>query len=124
MTTPNGIPRLAGLSWGAEDLSAEIGAKTNRDRLGNWLPPYELARSLCLFAAHAAGVSAIDTVYTDFRDEDGLVRYASNAARDGFNGMLAIHPGQVGIIQSAFMPDDDEIARAKRIVELFDAHPE
>ena len=120
----NATPRLAGLSWGAEDLSAEVGAKANRDEQGNWLPPYELARSLCLFAAHAAGVAAIDTVFTDFRDDAGLVGYASNAARDGFTGMLAIHPGQVDIIQSAFMPGDDEIARAKRIVELFEAHPD
>lgn len=116
--------RLAGLSWGAEDLSAEIGAKANRDADGNWLPPYELARSLCLFAAHAAGVAAIDTVFTDFRDEAGLVRYATNAARDGFSAMLAIHPGQVDVIQSAFMPDDEEIARARRIVELFEANPD
>ncbi|MDJ0916936.1 MAG: CoA ester lyase [Woeseiaceae bacterium] len=116
--------RLEGLSWGAEDLSAEVGAKANRDAEGNWLPPYELARSLCLFAAHAAEVAAIDTVFTDFRDDTGLVRYATNAARDGFNGMLAIHPGQVEIIQSAFMPADDEIARARRIVELFEAHPD
>lgn len=118
------LPRLYGLSWGAEDLSAEIGAKANRDEDGKWLPPYELARSLCLFAAHAAGVAAIDTVFTDFRDEAGLVRYATNAARDGFNAMLAIHPGQVDVIQSAFMPGDAEIARARRIVELFEAHPE
>lgn len=118
------MPRLHGLSWGAEDLSAEIGAKANRDEDGNWLPPYELARSLCLFAAHAAGVAAIDTVFTDFRDEAGLVRYATNAARDGFSAMLAIHPAQVDVIQSAFMPGDDEIARARRIVALFEAHPD
>ena len=120
----NATARLEGLSWGAEDLSAEVGARTNRDEEGNWLPPYELARSLCLFAAHAAEVAAIDTVFTDFKDDTGLVRYASNAARDGFTGMLAIHPGQVDIIQSAFMPGDDEIARAKRIVELFEAQPD
>lgn len=118
------MPRLYGLSWGAEDLSAEIGAKANRDEDGYWLPPYELARSLCLFAAHAAGVAAIDTVFTDFRDEAGLVRYAANAARDGFSAMLAIHPAQVDVIQSAFMPGDDEIARARRIVALFEANPD
>lgn len=88
------IPRLAGLSWGAEDLSAALGAKARRDDAGNWLPPYELARSLCLVAAAAAEVPAFDTVFTDFRDADGLARYASNAARDGFAGMLAIH--QIG----------------------------
>lgn len=115
--------RLSGLSWGAEDLSAEIGAKANRDADGRWLPPYELARSLCLFAAHAAGVAAIDTVYTDFRDEEGLAGYASNAARDGFSGMLAIHPAQVPVIQGAFTPGAAEIDRARAIVRLFDEHP-
>jgi len=115
--------RLAGLSWGAEDLSAAVGASANRDGDGNWLPPYELARSLCLFAAVAAEVAAIDTVFTDFRDEQGLVRYAAKARRDGFSGMLAIHPGQVDAINAAFLPSTDEIERAQRIVALFDAHP-
>lgn len=117
------MPRLAGLSWGAEDLSAAVGASAVRDADGNWLPPYELARSLCLFAAAAAEVAAIDTVFTDFRDEQGLVRYAAKARRDGFNGMLAIHPGQVEAINAAFLPSADEIERAERIVALFDAHP-
>ncbi len=116
-------PRLFGLSWGAEDLSSELGASANRDEAGNWLPPYELARSLCLFAAHNASVEAIDTVFTDFRDRDGLARYAANAARDGFTGMLAIHPDQVDVIQAAFTPSDEAIAEARRIVELFDANP-
>lgn len=116
-------PRLAGLSWGAEDLSAAVGASANRDADGNWLPPYEFARSLCLFAAAAAEVAAIDTVFTDFRDQQGLVRYATKARRDGFSGMLAIHPGQVEAINAAFVPSADEIERAERIVALFDAHP-
>ena len=115
--------RLAGLTWGAEDLSAAIGATTNRDEAGNWLPPYELARSLCLFAAAAAEVPAIDTVFTDFRDSKGLAAYAANARRDGFRGMLAIHPGQVDIINEAFAPSTAEIERAQQIVELFAAHP-
>ena len=114
------VPRLAGLSWGAEDLSAAVGASTNRDETGNWLPLYEMARSLCLVAAAAAEVAAIDTVYTDFRDQDGLRRYAAAARRDGFSGMLAIHPAQVEIINAAFEPSADEIERAHRIVALFD----
>ena len=117
-------PRLAGLTWGAEDLSAAVGATGNRDDAGNWLPPYELARSLCLFAASAAGVAAIDTVYTDYKDSQGLARYASNARRDGFSGMLAIHPDQVDPINDAFRPSGEEIDRAKRIIELFADNPE
>lgn len=116
-------PRLAALSWGAEDLAAALGATDNRDEEGNWLPPYELARSLCLYAAAAADVAAIDTVYTDFRDTDGLSQYAANAWRDGFSGMLAIHPAQVEVINNAFVPAAEEIERAERIVALFDDNP-
>ena len=116
-------PRLAGLTWGAEDLSAALGARANRDESGNWLPPYELARSLCLIAAAAAEVPAFDTVYTDFRDASGLARYATNAARDGFVGMLAIHPAQVETINSAFSPRAEDVERAERIVALFEANP-
>jgi citrate lyase subunit beta/citryl-CoA lyase len=112
-------PRLEALSWGAEDLSAAIGARDNRDEAGNWLPVFEMARSLCLLAAAAAEVAAIDTVFTDFRDEKGLVRYATNACRDGFTGMLAIHPAQIGPINAAFSPSASEIKRAQRIVDLF-----
>jgi len=115
--------RLFGLSWGAEDLSAALGAADNRDENGNWLPTYEMARSFCLLAAAAAGVSAIDTVFTDYKNVDGLRRYASNARRDGFSGMLAIHPAQVEIINAAFLPTPEEIAQAEKIVELFDANP-
>lgn len=117
-------PRLAGLTWGAEDLSAAVGASANRDSNGNWLPPYELARSLCLFAAASASVPAIDTVYTDFKNTNGLAEYAAAARRDGFEGMLAIHPAQVPIINEAFVPDDAEVERAQRIVDLFAEHPE
>lgn len=116
--------RLGGLAWGAEDLSAAVGAMASRDATGAWLPPYELARSLCLFAASAAGVPAVDTVYTDFRDDDGLAAYAARARRDGFAGMLAIHPAQVDIINDAFSPSDAEIERARRIVALFEANPD
>ncbi len=115
--------RLAGLSWGAEDLSTAVGASANREEGGSWLAPYELARSLCLFAAAAAGIPAFDTVFTDFRDAEGLAKYASNARRDGFTGMLAIHPAQVDVINNAFRLRDEEIARAQRIVDLFDANP-
>ncbi len=116
--------RLAALSWGAEDLSAALGASASRDDAGNWLPTYELARSLALCAAAAAGVAAIDTVYTDFRDTDGLAKYAANACRDGFSGMLAIHPAQVDIINRAFVPTAAEIERAMRIVALFADNPD
>ncbi len=117
------VPRLAGLSWGAEDLAAAVGATTNRDDDGNWLPQFEMARSLCLFAAAAAEVAAIDTVYTDFRNHDGLLRYAANARRDGFSGMLAIHPDQVETINSAFEPTAEELERAALIIRLFDESP-
>ena len=111
------------MSWGAEDLSAAVGASTNRDADGSWLPPYELARSLCLFAAAAAEVAAIDTVYTDYRNAEGLANYAANARRDGFTGMLAIHPAQVDVINRAFVPTAAELERAERIVALFDENP-
>lgn len=116
--------RLAGLSWGAEDLSVAVGASANRDEQGDWLPTYELARSLCLLAAAAAAVPAFDTVFTDFRDDDGLRRYAANARRDGFSGMLAIHPAQVALINAAFLPTRAEIEKAERIVALFEENPE
>ena len=116
-------PRLAGLTWGAEDLSAALGARARRDESGNWLPPYELARSLCLFAAAAAEVPAVDTVYTDFRDAEGLASFAARAARDGFTGMLAIHPAQVATINAAFSPSDADVKRAERIIALFRDNP-
>ena len=116
--------RLLALSWGAEDLSSAVGASANRDESGNWLPPYELARSLCLFAASAATVAAIDTVYTDYRDLDGLATCAARARRDGFEGMLAIHPDQVAVINAAFAATAAEIERANRIVDLFAENPD
>lgn len=116
--------RLGGITWGAEDLSAALGAATARDALGDWLPPYQLARSLCLFAAAAAEVPAIDTVYTDFRDAEGLAASAARARRDGFVGMLAIHPAQLDVINDAFTPTTEEIARAKKIVAAFADNPD
>ena len=115
--------RLRGLTWGAEDLSMVVGATTNRDEAGDWLPPYQLARSLSLFAAASAGVPAIDTVYTDYRNLDGLAKYVFSARRDGFEGMLAIHPDQVAVINDAFLPTAIEVDRARRIVDLFAAEP-
>jgi citrate lyase subunit beta/citryl-CoA lyase len=115
--------RLAGLTWGAEDLSAAIGATANKDASGRWTAPFELARSLCLFGAHAAGVRAIDTLYSDFRDAEGLRASCEEARRDGFSGKLAIHPGQVEIINRAFSPSEEEVEQARRIVALFEENP-
>jgi citrate lyase subunit beta/citryl-CoA lyase len=115
--------RLAGLTWGAEDLGTALGALANKDRDGNWTSPFQLARNLCLFAAHAAGVAAVDTIYADFRDPEGLRATCDEARRDGFSGKLAIHPDQVAVINSAFTPSEEEIIQARRIVELFAANP-
>ena len=115
---------LAGLTWGAEDLPAAIGAQTSREADGRFTPPYELARSLTLFAAHAAGVPAIETVFPAFRDEQGLAAYAARGLRDGFNGMMAIHPAQVPVINAAFTPSPDAVAHARAVVEAFAANPD
>ena len=115
--------RLCGLTWGAEDLPAAIGASTSRESDGSYTAPYQLARSLTLFGAHAAGVAAIETVYPDFRDLDGLAAYAARGRRDGFTGMMAIHPSQVPVINAAFSSSAGEIARAQAIVDLFAANP-
>ena len=115
-----GSERLAALTWGAEDLPAAIGAATSREPDGSYTAPYELARSLCLFGAAAAGVLAIDTVFPAFRDLDGLAAYAARARRDGFAGMMAIHPDQVPVINSAFTPDPAEIEHARRVVAAFE----
>jgi citrate lyase subunit beta/citryl-CoA lyase len=115
--------RLAGLTWGAEDLSAELGAETNRDIDGSWLDPYRLARSLCLAGASAAEVQAIDTVYVDFRNDDGLRRETEGARRDGFTAKLAIHPGQVAAINEVFTPSTEAIAHARAVIAAFAAQP-
>jgi citrate lyase subunit beta/citryl-CoA lyase len=114
---------LAGLTWGAEDLPAAIGATTAREADGSYTAPYQLARALTLFGAHAAGTAAIETVYPDFRDLEGLAAYAARAQRDGFTGMMAIHPAQVPVINAAFTPSAQDVARAQAIVDLFAAHP-
>jgi citrate lyase subunit beta/citryl-CoA lyase len=117
-TYQSASPRLAGLSWGAEDLAADTGASATRID-GSWTEPVRMVRSLALFGAAAAGVPAIDTVYTDFRDLDGLRRECADAIRDGFSAKLAIHPDQVEIINSTFTPSADAIAGAERIVAAF-----
>lgn len=115
--------RLVGLTWGAEDLPAAIGASTSRNEDGSYTQPYEVARALTLFAAHASGIAAIDTVFPAIKDEAGLAAYAMRARRDGFTGMMAIHPSQVGPINAAFTPSADEAARAQAIVDAFAANP-
>jgi citrate lyase subunit beta/citryl-CoA lyase len=117
------IPRLAGLTWGAEDLSAAIGASRKRDAEGRWTDAFRMVRAQVLLAAHACGLAAIDTLYADFRDLAGLERTAHESRADGFAGMLAIHPDQVPVINAAFLPSEDEIAEARRIVEAFAAAP-
>jgi len=119
----NASPRLIGLTWGPEDLSAELGAATNRDARGELTEPYRLARSMCLYAAAAAKVPAIETVYVDFRNSDGLRRDTEAARRDGFTGRLAIHPAQVPVINEVFTPTPAEIEKAKAVVAAFAAKP-
>jgi citrate lyase subunit beta / citryl-CoA lyase len=118
-----GTPRLAALTWGAEDIATALGASTNRDAAGVYEFPYQLARTLCLAGAAAAGVAAIETIHGDFRDPDGLEQVATGARRGGFTGMMAIHPDQVAIINTAFSPSEEELARAQRIVDLFASNP-
>jgi citrate lyase subunit beta / citryl-CoA lyase len=115
--------RLTALTWGAEDLSADLGAEANRDAQGDFLDPYRLARALCLAAAAAAEVVALDTVYVDFRNEAGLRRECEEARRDGFQGKMAIHPAQVATINDVFTPKPEAIAKAKAIVAAFASQP-
>ena len=116
-------PRLTGITWGAEDLSAELGAETNRDADGRFTSPYMLARNLSLAAAASARVQAIDTVYADFRHMEGLRAEAIEARRDGFTAKMAIHPAQVAIINEVFTPAADEIAKAQAVIAAFAADP-
>lgn len=113
--------RLAALAWGAEDLCADIGAAANRDGAGLFTGPFRLARDLLLFGAAAAGVDAIDTVFTALADEAGLARECAGAARDGFAGKLAIHPAQIPVINAAFTPAPEAVAEAQAIVAAFAA---
>lgn len=118
-----GAPRLAAMSWGAEDLADSLGALVNTEADGRYRPSYELARSLCLLGAAAASVPAIETIMADFRDLEGLRARAELVRRDGFRGMLAIHPDQVPVINAAFTPSEAEAAEAREIVRLFAAKP-
>jgi len=116
-------PRLVALTWGAEDLSAALGATKNKEPDGAWTSPYEIARAQCLFAASAAEVAPIDTVFVDFRDAEVLERDCRRSRRDGFVGRLAIHPDQVAVINRCYAPSEAEIAHARKIVAAFDANP-
>jgi citrate lyase subunit beta / citryl-CoA lyase len=118
-----GCARVVALTWGAEDLADSIGASSNRNPDGGYGFTYELARSLCLLGAATAGVAAIETIQGDFRDLEGLRARAEKVRRDGYRGMLAIHPAQVDVINAAFTPTAEEIAEAQAIVDLFAANP-
>jgi citrate lyase subunit beta / citryl-CoA lyase len=121
--TYGGAKRLLGLTWGAEDLPAAIGAATSREDDGAFTAPYEIARALTLFGAAAAGVLPIETVYPAFKDLEGLAAYAARGRRDGFMGMMAIHPAQVPVINAAFTPSEAELAHARAVIAAFEAHP-
>lgn len=118
-----GLPRLIGLTWGAEDLSTALGALTNKEADGELSHPYLAARSGCLIAAAAAEVAPIDTLYADFRDSAGLEQACAQSRRRGFVGRIAIHPDQVGIINRSYIPSADELDEARRVVEAFAAAP-
>jgi citrate lyase subunit beta/citryl-CoA lyase len=118
-----GAPRLVAMTWGAEDLADALGASENRNADGSYGFTYQLARSLCLLGAATAGVAPIETIQGDFRDLEGLRKRAEQVRRDGYRGMLAIHPAQVEVINQAFMPGEKEVAEAQEIVDLFAANP-
>lgn len=111
--------RVDGMTWGAEDLSADLGAETNRNERGDYTDPYRLARAQCLIAAVAAEVAPIDSIYPNFRDADGLKREALEGRRDGFTGKMAIHPDQVPVINEIYTPSAESIAKAERLIEAF-----
>ncbi|MEN3356375.1 MAG: citrate lyase subunit beta / citryl-CoA lyase, partial [Mycobacteriales bacterium] len=121
--TYRGAPRLVAMTWGAEDLADAVGASDNRDPDASYGFTYELARSLCLLGAAAAGVAPVETIQGDFRDLDGLRTRAEKVRRDGYRGMLAIHPAQVDVINAAFTPTAEELAAAQEIIDLFAANP-
>lgn len=118
-----GAPRLVGMTWGAEDLADALGASANTRPDGAYGFTYQMARSFCLLGAAAAGVTPIETICADFRDLDALASRAQAVRREGFRGMLAIHPAQVPVINAAFSPSADDIAEAREIVDLFAANP-
>src|ERR1700726_4308835 len=116
--------RLIAMTWGAEDLGAALGALSNKEADGSWTFPYQVARAQCLFAAGAAGVMALDTLYADFKDEKGLAESCRIARRDGFVGKIAIHPNQVATINTSFTPSEADLAHARRVVPAFAASPD
>lgn len=118
-----GAPRVVAMTWGAEDLADALGATGNRGPDGGYGFTYQLARSLCLLGAAAAGVAPVETIHGDFRDEAGLRARAAEVRRAGYRGMLAIHPAQVEVINAAFTPSEQELADAREIVGLFAAEP-
>jgi citrate lyase subunit beta / citryl-CoA lyase len=113
--------RVDGMTWGAEDLSVDLGAETNRLSDGTYTDPYRLARALCLFAAVNAEVAPIDTIFANFRDTEGLRKETLEGRRDGFTGKMAIHPDQVPVINEIYTPSAESIAQAKRLIEAFKA---
>jgi citrate lyase subunit beta/citryl-CoA lyase len=115
---------LVAMSWGAEDLSAALGASSKYDVSGELSFTYKLARTLCLAGAVAAGVQPVDGVFADFKDEAGLRAEAEAARREGFTGKLAIHPAQVPVINAAFSPSAEDVSHAEEIVAAFEAHPD
>src|SRR5215813_11224025 len=117
-------PRLVAMTWGGEDLSAALGALTPREADGSWAFPYQVARAQCLFTAGAAGAAALETLYVDFRDQEGLAESCKIARRDGFVGRIAIHPDQVATINTCFTPSEDDLAHARRVVAAFAAAPD
>jgi len=112
--------RLFAMTWGAEDLAAALGARDNKDEAGNYTGPYQMARTLTLLGAVAAGVMPLDGIWKDFRDDAGLEREARAAVRDGFTAKLAIHPAQVETINRVFTPSDEDLARARAVIAAFD----
>jgi citrate lyase subunit beta / citryl-CoA lyase len=116
--------RLVGLTWGAEDLGAAVGATANKEADGRWTDPYRFVRTQCLFAAAASGIAPIETLYADFADAEGLAESCRLARRDGFTGRIAIHPDQVPIINACFSPSAEDVAHARRVVDAFAAEPE
>ena len=118
-----GLTRLRGMTWGAEDLAAALGATGNRSADGEFLYTYRLVRSLTLMAAHAAGVPAIETLHADFKDGKGLLASSRQARAEGFSGRLAIHPAQVAPINDGFTPSAEEVDFARRVVAAFEAEP-
>lgn len=118
-----GAPRVVAMTWGAEDLADAIGASENRNPDGSYSFTYELARSMCLLGAAAANVAPIETIQGDFRDLDGLRKRAEKVRRDGYRGMLAIHPAQVDVINEAFTPSEEEFVAAQEIIDLFATNP-